>query len=69
MISFEKKKIKYIIKKKPMCDTCVTEIHPTGNMLLSYPAKIVYCCPKCKKTYYFRENELEDEIVYENVEE
>ena len=67
MISVEKKKIIYIIKKKPMCDTCLEELTRLNFKEATRPTQDIYQCRKCKKKYYFYSYELADEIVDEEV--
>lgn len=57
----------FYINKVPYCDKCSVELHTTGAMLLSNPAKIEYRCPKCNNVTHYSEDLLRGEWKWRTI--
>lgn len=55
------------INKIPICDDCKETLKDTGRRLMSNPPLIVLQCPKCKREYNYRENELQGEWKWKTI--
>lgn len=64
-IPYKEKKIKRKYYAQPWCDDCDIELADTGQVLCSYPAQYVYCCPLCNKIYTFLRGEIGLKVEYE----
>ena len=57
------------IKHTLLCPKCNTQMHPTGDMLCSYPAQYPHVCPECgyEIRYGLKEKYPYIETIYDEI--